>query len=171
MSPQLLQGDPRLAQADGGTPLRCRPPRTLRRGPATSRGRTRSAGPSGLAARRDLRLSELDEQLCLLADFEADLQGLGFERGGHRQHDVGNFGCRGHEQVGLDEEIQAAQAITDSKIAAVSADITALIAKVGAVPLLGLTPEQQAAIDDIAVHANKINDALAGVDASANAAP
>jgi len=67
--------------------------------------------PSGLAARRDLRLSELDEQLCLLADFEADLQGLGFERGGHRQHDVGNFGCRGHEQVGLDEEIQAAQGL------------------------------------------------------------
>jgi hypothetical protein len=66
------------------------------------------------------------------------------------------------------EEIQAAQAVTDSKIAAISADITALIAKVGAVPLLGLTPEQQAAIDDIAVHANKINDALAGVDAAAN---
>ena len=69
------------------------------------------------------------------------------------------------------EEIQAAQAITDAKIAAVSADVTALIAKVGAVPLLGLTPEQQAAIDDIAAHAGKINDALAGVDAAANPAP
>ena len=67
------------------------------------------------------------------------------------------------------EDIQAAQAVTDTKLAAVAADITALIAKVGAVPLLGLTPEQQAAIDDIAVHANKINDSLAAVDASANA--
>ena len=64
-----------------------------------------------LAARRDQRLSELDERLRLPADFEADLQCLGFERGGHRQHDVGKFGCRGHEQVGLDEEIQAAQGL------------------------------------------------------------
>lgn len=67
------------------------------------------------------------------------------------------------------QDIQDSQAVTDSKIAAVQADIAALIAKVGAVPLLGLTPEQQAAIDDIAVHANKINDSLSAVDASATA--
>ena len=66
------------------------------------------------------------------------------------------------------DDIQAAQAITDTKIAAVSADIAALIAKVGAVPLLGMTPEQQAAIDDIAAHANKINDSLSAVDVAAN---
>jgi len=66
------------------------------------------------------------------------------------------------------EEIQAAQAITDSKVSAVAADVTALLAKIAGFPAPGLTPEQQAAIDDIAAHANKINDALAGVDAAAN---
>ena len=68
------------------------------------------------------------------------------------------------------QDIQDAQAVTDTKLATIAADVAALIAKVGAVPLLGLTPEQQAAIDDIAVHANKINDSLAAVDASANTA-
>ncbi len=57
---------------------------------------------------------------------------------------------------------------TDSQ--AVTDAVASLIAKVGAVPLLGMTPEQQAAIDDIAVHANKINDALAGIDAEADPA-
>src|SRR6266702_4065058 len=66
------------------------------------------------------------------------------------------------------EDIQDAQAVTDTKLATIAADVATLIAKVGAVPLLGLTAEQQAAIDDIAVHANKINDSLAAVDASVN---
>ena len=48
----------------------------------------------GSGAGRDQRLPELDERLRLLAVFEADLQCLGFERGGHRQHDVGKFGRR-----------------------------------------------------------------------------
>lgn len=69
------------------------------------------------------------------------------------------------------EEIQAAQAVTDAKVAAVAADVSALLAKIAAVPPAGLTPEQQAAIDDIAAHASKINDVLAGVDASVNPAP
>ncbi len=68
------------------------------------------------------------------------------------------------------DDIQVAQAVTDTKIAAVSADVAALIAKIAAIPLLGMTPEQQAAVDAIAVHANAINDALTGVDASANPA-
>ncbi len=68
-------------------------------------------------------------------------------------------------------DIQAAQVETDAKVAAVKADVEALLVKVAAVPLLGLTPEQQAAVNDIAVHANKINADLAAVDASANPAP
>jgi hypothetical protein len=76
-----------------------------------------------------------------------------------------------HKIMSTLEDIQAAQAITDAKIATVAADVTALIAKVGAVPLLGMTPEQQSAVNDIAAHANRINDALAGVDVAANPAP
>ena len=67
------------------------------------------------------------------------------------------------------EEIQASQAVTDTKIAAVAADVTALLEKIASIPPAGLTPEQQAAIDDIAAHASKINDGLSGIDASANA--
>jgi hypothetical protein len=58
---------------------------------------------AGLAAWRYERLSQLHERLCLLAVLEADLQCLGFERRRHGQHDVGEFGGWGHEQVGLDE--------------------------------------------------------------------
>ena len=61
---------------------------------------------AGLAARRDERLSQLDERLRLLAVLEADLQCLGFERRRHGQHNVGEFGGRGHEQVSLDEKVQ-----------------------------------------------------------------
>jgi hypothetical protein len=65
-------------------------------------------------------------------------------------------------------DAQAAQAITDQKIAAVATDVQTLLAKISAVPTGGLTPEQQAAIDDIAAHAGKINDALSAVDTSVN---
>jgi hypothetical protein len=69
------------------------------------------------------------------------------------------------------EEIQAAQVVTDAKVATVAAAVTALLAKISAVPAAGLTAEQQTAIDAIVAHASKINDALSGVDASVNPAP
>ncbi len=71
----------------------------------------------------------------------------------------------------LDDEfaaIKASQADTVIKIAAVAADVTALLAKIGAVPPAGLTADQQAALDDIKTAAAAINDSLAAVDASAN---
>jgi hypothetical protein len=74
---------------------------------------------AGLAARRDERLPQLDERLRLLAVLEADLQGLGLERRRHGQHDVGELGRRGHEQVGLDEEVQAAQCLAAAGAVAV----------------------------------------------------
>lgn len=82
-------------------------------------------------------------------------------------------------EIGLSKETimatladaQAAQAITDQKISAISTDVQTLLAKISAVPTGGLTPEQQTAIDDIAAHAGKINDALSAVDTSANPAP
>ena len=68
-------------------------------------------------------------------------------------------------------DVQAAQAATDAKIATVKADVEALLAKVAAIPPAGLTPEQQAAIDDITAHATKINDSLGAVDGEVNPAP
>lgn len=65
-------------------------------------------------------------------------------------------------------DAQAAQAITDQKIIAVATDVQTLLAKISAVPTGGLTAEQQAAIDDIASHAGRINDALSTIDTSAN---
>ncbi len=61
-------------------------------------------------------------------------------------------------------DIQAKQAATDALIASVKADTEALLAKIAAFPLPGLTPEQQAAIDEIDSHAAAINTALGGVD-------
>lgn len=69
-------------------------------------------------------------------------------------------------------DAQAAQATTDTKIAAIAADVQVLLGKLTTLPTPGtLTPEQQAAIDDIVAHAGRINDALSAVDASANPTP
>lgn len=65
-------------------------------------------------------------------------------------------------------DIQAAQAVTDQKVSAINADVEALLAKIATIPSGGLTPEQQAAIDDIEAHATRINDALSTIDTSAN---
>lgn len=65
-------------------------------------------------------------------------------------------------------DAQAAQAITDQKIAAISTDVQTLLAKIAAIPTGGLTADQQAAVDDIAAHAGRINDALSAVDTAAN---
>ncbi len=63
------------------------------------------------------------------------------------------------------DDVKAAQAVTDSKIAAVAADVQELLAKIAAIPPAGMTAEQQAALDDIAAHAAAINDSLSAVDA------
>lgn len=73
-----------------------------------------------------------------------------------------------HTHIHHHPDIQAAQAVTDQKLAAVSADVTTLLAKIAAIPTGGLSTAQQAAIDDIAIHAGKINDSLSGIDTSAN---
>jgi hypothetical protein len=66
------------------------------------------------------------------------------------------------------DDLKAAQADTDAKVAAVKTDMEALIAKLAAVPPGGLTAEQQAALDDAVTHAKAINDALSVVDGEAN---
>lgn len=68
-------------------------------------------------------------------------------------------------------DVQAKQAATDAAIATVKTDVETLLAKIASFPPSGLTPEQQAAIDDIAAHADKINDSLSAVDIEANPPP
>ncbi len=58
------------------------------------------------AGRRNDGLAELHQRLGLGADLEAEAQRLPLEAGGDRQHDVGEFGRRVHEQVGVNVEIQ-----------------------------------------------------------------
>lgn len=65
-------------------------------------------------------------------------------------------------------DIQAKQAATDAAVATIKTDVEALLAKIAAFPPAGLTPEQQAAIDDIATHADAINTALGVIDTEAN---
>jgi hypothetical protein len=75
-----------------------------------------------------------------------------------------------HKMAAIDDElaaVQTAQANSDALITKVGADVTTLLGLIGQVPTAGLTAAQQTALDDIASHAGKINDALTAVDASA----
>jgi len=63
------------------------------------------------------------------------------------------------------EDLKAAQDETDAKVAAVKADIEVLMAKLSAIPVPGMTPEQETALADAVAHAKAINDSLSAVDA------
>lgn len=65
-------------------------------------------------------------------------------------------------------DVQAKQAATDTAIATVKTDVETLLAKIATFPTGGLTPDQQAAVDDIAAHADKINASLGGIDTEVN---
>jgi hypothetical protein len=62
------------------------------------------------------------------------------------------------------DDLKAAQAATDAKIASVKADVEKLMALLAAIPPAGMTPEQQAALDEAVAHASSINDSLSAVD-------
>ena len=66
------------------------------------------------------------------------------------------------------DDLKAAQAATDALITKVSGDIATLLGKLANIPPGGLTPEQQAALDDAVAHANAINASLTAADTSAN---
>lgn len=51
------------------------------------------------------------------------------------------------------------------KVAAVKTDTETLLAKLAAIPTGGLTPEQQAALDDAVTEAQGISDSLGAIDA------
>ena len=63
------------------------------------------------------------------------------------------------------EDLKAAQDATDAKIDAVKADIVVLMDKLAAIPVPGMTPEQEAALADAVAHANAINEKLGAIDA------
>lgn len=62
-------------------------------------------------------------------------------------------------------QIKTAQDESDAKIAAIKADIDVLMAKVAAIPVAGMTPEQEALLAGVAAHAKSISDSLSAVDA------
>ena len=62
-----------------------------------------TAGTSGAA--------QLHQRLGLLGDLEADLQPLRLEGARHREHDVGLFGGRAHEQVEVHVEVERLQRV------------------------------------------------------------
>ena len=63
------------------------------------------------------------------------------------------------------EDLKAAQAETDAKVEAVAADIKVLMDKLAAIPVPGMTAEQEAALADAVAHAKAINDRLGAIDA------
>jgi len=63
------------------------------------------------------------------------------------------------------EDLKAAQDATDAKIDAVKADIVLLMEKLAAIPVPGMTPEQEAMLADAVAHANAINEKLGAIDA------
>src|SRR2546430_267684 len=79
--------------------------------------------------------------------------------------------CLKEEIMASFDDVKAAQAATDAKIDAVTTDVKTLMDKIANMPAAGLTADQQAALDDIAVHAQAINDRLTGIDAAVNPAP
>ncbi len=69
------------------------------------------------------------------------------------------------------DDLKAAQDESDAKIAAIKADVETMLAKLANIPVAGMTPEQQAALDAAVDHAKKMNDAMGAIDASANPTP
>jgi hypothetical protein len=59
----------------------------------------------------------------------------------------------------------------DAKVSVVKTDVDTLLAKLAAIPTVGLTPAQQAAIDDAVAHANIIAASLGAIDTTVNPAP
>lgn len=63
------------------------------------------------------------------------------------------------------EELKAALDESDAKIDAVKADVQTLMDKLAQIPPAGLTPEQQAALDDAVAHAKTMSEKLGAIDA------
>lgn len=64
------------------------------------------------------------------------------------------------------EDLKAVLDGIGPKVTAVKTDTESLLAKLAAIPPIGLTPEQQAAIDAAVVEAQGISDSLGAIDAA-----
>lgn len=69
------------------------------------------------------------------------------------------------------DDLKAAQADTDAAIAKIKTDVETMLAKLANIPVAGMTPEQQAALDEAVAHAKSMNTTMGAIDASANPAP
>src|SRR5712691_13137365 len=66
---------------------------------------------TGLPTRLDHPRPQLHQRLRLRTHLEANLERLALEGAGNREHDVGQLGCRVHEQVGMDVEVERRQSL------------------------------------------------------------
>lgn len=67
-------------------------------------------------------------------------------------------------------DFETALSAIDAKVTTVKADVDELLAKLAAIPLPGLTPEQQAAVDSAVAHANSIAASLGSIDTAVHPA-
>src|SRR5262249_23078644 len=67
---------------------------------------------SRLSGRSHHGAAKLDQGLCFHIDLEADLQGFALEAGCDGQHNVGERGRRGHEEIGVNIELQCGKRST-----------------------------------------------------------
>ena len=61
-------------------------------------------------------------------------------------------------------QAKAAQDETDAKLEAVGADVRLLMEKLAAIPVAGLTPEQEALLGDVVSHARAISEKVGAID-------
>jgi len=61
-------------------------------------------------------------------------------------------------------QAKAAQDETDAKLEAVGADVRLLMEKLAAIPVAGLTPEQEALLTDVVNHAKAISEKVGAID-------
>ena len=63
------------------------------------------------------------------------------------------------------EDLKAALDSAAAKSDAIKADVEALMAKIAAVPVAGMTPEQEAALAEATAAAQALSDKLGAIDA------
>lgn len=96
----------------------------------------------------------------------------------HHYHDKDDADrlCRIENQIGLIlsnqetfkmsfEDLKAALDSAAAKSDAIKADVEALMAKIAAIPVAGMTPEQEAALAEAVSAAQSLNDKLGAIDA------
>jgi len=63
------------------------------------------------------------------------------------------------------EDLKVALVAADAKADAIKADVVLLMEKIAAIPVAGMTPEQEAALAEAKTLADALNEKLGGIDA------